>query len=360
MLPVLICTVLALPAQEPGALSYDRPVYDRAAIEAVVRTAMAENGIPGLALGIRRDGEWIMQAGYGLARLSPPAPVTRETRFQIASLTKPITASLVLTLVGEDRFALDDCVRQYLSWVPQAHSAVTVRHLLNHTGGVARDLRVDNLDDFGAADFRPRLERAEPAFEPGTSFQYANTGYILLGFLIEAVEGQPFSEVLASKILEPAGMSSTSYLSPPSDDLLQAVGYEVRDGDFHEAPYYSGGFSGGGLTSSVADLALWIETLEQGRLLADGARELMHSPGRLANGEEVRFAFGGEDASYGMGWFLGRRNGRRLWTHGGAVSGFTTTLDRYPDDGLCVIVLTNVKGPGADAVGRRVAELLLE
>ncbi len=339
----------------------DLDAGERAAIEAVVSEEMARHGIPGLALGVRREGRWVVQAGYGLARLKPPSPATARTRFQIASLTKPITASVVLRQVEAGRLELDERVRRRLDWLPRAYDDVTVRDLLQHTSGVPRDLRADNLDDFDAAEFRARLESAQPAFARGASFQYSNTGYILLGLVVEQAAGRPFDQVLAEALVEPLGLTSTVYLEPPSDDLLQAEGADPEDTCFVRAPYYSGGFSAGGLSSSIEDLARWLDALDQPDFLPTEAGHGMHSPGKLASGEPIRLRFGDDpEAAYGMGWFLTRRGERVLWTHGGAVSGFSSALDRYPEDDLAVIVLANCKGPGAGAVAERIAELLLE
>ena len=339
----------------------DLDAGERAAIEAVVTEEMARHAIPGLAMGIRREGHWVVQAGYGLARLKPPSPVTARTRFQIASLTKPICACVVLRQVEARRLHLDEPVRRRLDWLPESYADVTVRDLLQHVSGVPRDLRADNLDDFDAAEFRARLEQAEPAFARGTRFQYSNTGYILLGLVVEQAAGRPFDQVLTEALVEPLGLTSTVYLQPPSEDLLQAEGTEPGDTCFVAAPYYSGGFSAGGISTNIEDLARWLDALDQPDFLPAGAKHAMHSPGQLASGEPIRLRFADDpDASYGMGWFLTRRGERVLWTHGGAVSGFSSAIDRYPDDDLAVIVLINSKGPGAGAVAQRVAELLLE
>lgn len=333
---------------------------ERAAIDAVVRDEMARHRIAGLALGIRRDGGWVLQGGYGLARIDPPSPVTAETRFQIASLTKPVTACIVLAQVAQGHLELDEPAGTYLTWLPEAYQKVTIRELLQHTAGLPRDLRTDNLDDFDEEEFRARLERAEPAFAPGTAFQYSNTGYMLLGFITEQATGRPFDALLRESLVEPLGLRATSYSSPPTDDLLDAVGMEAVEGGFRAAPYYSGGFAAGGLTSSLADLGRWLDALDR-ELLPEWARSALHSPAVLADGTGARFSFGDDaQASYGMGWFLTSRKGRALWTHGGAVSGFSCTVDRYPDDALLVIGLSNVKGPGTGAVAERIAELLLD
>jgi CubicO group peptidase (beta-lactamase class C family) len=248
-----------------------------------------------------------------------------------------------------------------MAWLPDAYDDVTVRDLLQHTSGVPRDLRTDNLDDFDAEAFRARLGRAQPAFARGARYEYSNTGYILLGLVVEQATGRPFDVVLNQTLVEPLGLTSTVYLEAPTDDPLHAEGTEPGEACFARAPYYSGGFSAGGVTSSIHDLALWLDALDDPDFLPAWAHHLMHSPGDLADGQPARLRFGGDpEARYGMGWFLTRRGERVLWTHGGAVSGFSSTIDRYPEDDLAVIVLTNSKGPGAQVVAQRLADLLLE
>jgi CubicO group peptidase (beta-lactamase class C family) len=271
--------------------------------------------------------------------------------FQIASTTKPFAAMGVMMLVEEGRISLDEKAIKYLPWLPTIYSDITVRQLLSHTSGVSRDVRTANVDNFTIDEFKKRFAAAPASFKPGEKWEYSNNGYILLGLIIEAVSGKPFSEFLAQRIAKPLGMKNTRYNEPPDEKMNnRAIGYDWQENFFRRSPHYFGGYTGGAIISSALDLAKWHQAFYTGKLLKPSSREQMLTPVKLGNGQLLSFDFRGEQAGYGFGWFITSYKGHRLFTHGGTVSGFSGVVNHFVDDNLTIIVLNNSKS-GEDRIG---------
>ena len=302
-------------------------------------------------------------AGYGVTRLDKLSPVTPQTVFQIASLTKPFTAMAVLMLVEDGKIELDAPASRYLVELPAAYSSITIRQLLTHTSGIAPDMRRANVDEMEVAEFWRRLAERPASSAPGSTMQYANAGYAVLSFVVERVSGVPFREFLRRRIFAPLGMKNSGYRVPQQNDARHALGYDLTDGRSVEAPHVFSGWGNSGIETTVEDLARWAAAIERGELLSKASYEQMFAPGKLANGAPNSFQFGSASANYGLGWFLLSQNGQRVQTHGGAIAGFSSIVNRVPDAGYTVIVLSNSKQGTdrlgqADGVARAIAALL--
>jgi CubicO group peptidase (beta-lactamase class C family) len=319
-------------------------------IDDYIKTTMERSHIPGVAVAVLRNGKVELIKGYGFAKIERRIPVTPDTMFQIASTTKPFTAMAVMMLVEDGRLSLDQKAIKHLPWLPSVYSEVTVRQLLTHTSGVNRDVRTANVDNFTVEEFKKRLLAARVSFEPGERWEYANTGYILLGMIIETASGQPYGEFLTKRIFKPLGMKNTRYNTPHDNSKERAAGYEWQDGSFIPSPYFAGGYSAGALISSVADLTKWEQALSARKLLKTSSYEQMWTAHKLNNGQPRSFEFRGEQSGYGFGWFLMSYKGHKLITHGGTVSGFSGVIHRFVDDKVTIIVLTNSKS-GPDRIG---------
>jgi D-alanyl-D-alanine carboxypeptidase len=325
-------------AEQPGKL------------DEAIRKKMAELHVAGTSVAVLRNGKVVLTKGYGLANVERSIPAKPETKYQIASTTKPFTAMAVMMLVESGKVSLDEKVAKYLPKLPARYSEVTIRQLLTQTSGVNRDLRADNTDDFTVEEFWKRLETAPASFPPGERWEYSNTGYILLGMVIESVTGKTYGDFLRERIFRPLGMKDTAYLEPPGKSKDRAVGYDWAEGTFRPSPYFSGGFSAGGLISTVSDMAKWDAAFSTEKLLKRKTLEQMFMPAKLGNGSLVNFDFRGEPSSYGFGWFLTSYRGRKIATHGGVISGFSSQVMRFTDDKTTVIVNSNGKS-GADRIG---------
>lgn len=331
-------------------------------IDSTVTRLLADRMIPGAAVAVLRADTLIHAAGYGVAKLATGTPVSTSTVFQIASTTKPFTAMAILMLVEEGKIALDAIASRYLTWLPKKYATVTVRQLLTHTSGVYPDLRTQNVDEFDIAEFRRRLNEREASFPPGTKVQYANTGFTLLSFIVEAASGEDFGQFLERRVFRPLSMHSAGYRAPQEDDRLKARGYEIVDGRLIEAPHVFSGWGNSGIELSVTDMIRFAVALERRLLLQSASYDLMYAPARYANDSVVTFRSNDVPSQFGLSWFISSYRGAPLVSHGGAVAGFSSSLERYMRDGWTIIVLSNGKqgadrGSQAAAIARAIADL---
>jgi CubicO group peptidase (beta-lactamase class C family) len=348
-------TSLGAPGREDASLSRR--------IDSTVRTMLETRTIPGAAVAVLNRDTVIHVAGYGVADLSARTPVTPRTIFQIASLTKPFTAIATLLLVEEGRLKLDEAASSYLPELPPAYRTITIRQLLTHTSGISPDMRRANVDEMDLPEFWKRLSERPVSFQPGASFQYANAGYAILSFVVERVSGSEFGDFLQRRIFVPLGMSSSAYRVPRSTDGRQATGYDLVNGRNVEAPHVFSGWGNSGIETTIEDLTRFAVAIDRRDLLSSTTWALIFSSGTLATGAPATFTFADARTHYGLGWFLTTYKGKTLHTHGGAIAGFSSIFNRFPDDGYTVIVLSNGKQGidrlgQADAIARSIAALI--
>jgi CubicO group peptidase (beta-lactamase class C family) len=322
-------------------------------VDACVHGMMARHHIPGVSIAVVKDGKVVMAKGYGQANIELDAAATADTVYQLASVTKTFTSAAVMLLARDGKLALEDRINERLPDLPEAWKDVTVRHLLTHTSGIKSYTSVKDFHKWLRKDFTPReildLVAKEPLeFAPGEKWNYSNTGYFLLGMLIEKVSGKPYAEFMAERIFRPLGMTHTRANDLRAIVPNRAQGYEWDGKELRNGEYTSPSqpFAAGMLLSSVNDLVKWDAALANHTLLDEATLDRMWKPTPLARGG---------DASYGYGWQTSRVNGHREVSHGGGIPGFSTELARFPDDKLTVIVLTNAEGGHAGAIARKVA-----
>lgn len=322
------------------------------AVDAYVEQVMKKRHIPGVSIAVVKDGKTVMSKGYGLANVELEVPATRDTVYQLASVTKTFTATAVMLLVRDGKLALDDKIAERLPDLPSAWNKVTVRQLLNHTSGIKSYTSVRNFEKTVRKDYTQReildlVAKAPLEFAPGEKWNYNNTGYFLLGMLIEKSSGKPYGEFMAERIFRPLGMTRTRANDLRAVIRVRAQGYEwdgkkLRNGEY-TSPTQP--FAAGMLVSTVGDLAKWDAALANHTLLDESTLMTMWTPTRLNKGE----------AGYGLGWGVSKVAGRRLVSHGGGISGFSTEISRFIDDKLTVIVLTNLEGGQAESLARGIA-----
>ncbi|MFN2602573.1 MAG: serine hydrolase domain-containing protein [Gemmatimonadaceae bacterium] len=320
-------------------------------INSAVDSALISRSIPGAAVAVLRHDTLVLSKGYGLADIASRSPVTTRTIFQIASTTKLFTAMAVLLLVEEGKIDLDAPVARYLSWLPAKYSGITVRQLLTHTSGVNPDVRNANIDEMSVDEFKRRLTERPVSFPPGSSVQYANSGFTLLSFVVESASGEQFGQFLQRRIFSPLGLHDTGYRVPLTADGRHAKGYERINGELSEVPQVFSGWGNSGIETTVGDLAKFTTALDRRLLLRPSTYDLMYTPGRLANDSVIRFSANGIPSSFGFAWFIQNYRGAYLLEHGGAVAGFSSQLNRFVRDGWTIIVLSNGK-QGADRRGQ--------
>jgi D-alanyl-D-alanine carboxypeptidase len=319
-------------------------------VDQYIETEMAQRRIPGVALRIIKSGKSVKTGTYGLAQIELNVPVKAETVFEIGSVTKQFTAAAILLLAQDGKLAVEDKLSRHLKVIPDHWTNITIRHLLTHTSGVKSYTGLDGFeltkrltqDQFIKAIGTHALE-----FQPGDSWKYSNSGYNLLGYVIENVSGRKYLEFLRDRILEPLGMTQTADRFPGTLITNRAAGYEQkrqlhinRDYDLTDV------FAAGALISSIGDLEKWNAALDGESLLNATSKEQMWTAFRLNNGEMTQ---------YGFGWRVDTLAGRKNIGHGGSTSGFSASLQRFPEDKLTIILLSNTDEQVATTMARKLA-----
>jgi D-alanyl-D-alanine carboxypeptidase len=301
---------------------------------------------PGAAVIVVRDGKTVLRKGYGLVNVELSVPIAPEMVFRIGSVTKQFTAAAILKLVEAGKLSLSDEIGRFLPDYPTRGKRITVEQLLNHTSGIRSLTGMPAWASHTREDWTPAQLIAffqnEPLdFEPGTGWKYNNSGYLLLGAIIEKVSGKKYEDFLAETIFRPLGMERTRYGSDGPLIAGRATGYQRTPGGVVNAPYLSMTlpYSAGGLVSTVDDLAKWQAALDKDGLLSAESRRRMWTPVTLHDGRATR---------YGFGWGIWRYEGHAVVEHGGAINGFVSANMRWPDDRIYVAVLSNATGPGRD------------
>ena len=339
---VLIACVMASQALGLGA-----PAIQSQSVDDYLAQEMKAQHIPGLALGVYRNGEIVKAQGYGLANVELNVPVKPETIFQSGSVGKQFAATAVMMLVEEGKVGLDDAITKYFPGAPDAWNNIKVRNLLSHTSGLAEYesdertgpsgpfyLRLDFTED----ELLKKAEALPFDFQPGEKWSYRNTNYLLLGFLIRKVTGEFYGDYLQERIFKPLGMNATRIISEADIIPNRAAGYQLVKGELKNQDWVSPTFNStadGALYFTVLDLAKWDAALCTEKLVKKSSLDQMWTVAKLNDGKPNK-------SNYGFAWDINQMNGHRVIEHGGAWQGFTTYIARYVDDKLTVVVLTNL------------------
>jgi CubicO group peptidase (beta-lactamase class C family) len=310
--------------------------------------------IAGLSLAIVESGNVVKAQGYGLANVEHGVPAKPETVYEIASLTKAFTACAILVLTQEERISLDGPIATYLEGLPDAWRGVTVRQLLNHTSGIPNYQEAAGysiLANYTRADLIALAATLPARSAPGEAWSYTNTGYVLLGGIIEKAAREPYGTYLDERILRPAGMSSTRLNDHRSTIPHRASGYAWQGGTWVNVPRQTIVTSAGGLISTVLDLAKWDAALRSDRILRPETVAHAWLPGTLGDGTR---------SSYGFGWFTTTIARRRVVEHTGNTPGFSAAILRYLDGETTVIVLSNAEEKSLKGFARRIARTWIE
>lgn len=324
-------------------------------VDDYVQTELTKRHIPGLSVAVVQNGEVVHAKGYGQANVELSVPATAETVYQIGSITKQFTATAIMMLVEEEKLAIDDPISKYLDNTPDAWKDVTVRHLLNHTSGIKSytsiaDNMAKNRLDRSKDDIIGTVRDLPLEFAPSEKWVYNNTGYFLLGLIIEKVSGKSYAEFLDERIFKPLDMTATRVNDIKDIVKNRSNGYQWTGARLQNAEHTSmtWPFSAGAIVSTVADLAKWDAALcTVARSASEGSPKFLQ-PTTLAAMWTPTKLTDGKTQDYGFGWGVGNYRGHKLIGHGGGIQGFTTDISRFVDDKLTVIVLTNLSGPSAN------------
>lgn len=319
--------------------------------------AVADGIVAGLSVAVEQDGELLLAKGYGMADLEQDVAADKNTVYRIGSITKQFTAAAIMQLVEAGQIRLDAPIQEYVDF-PTGDHEVTVEHLLHHTSGIksytslgeewAQTIPLDVTHDelLGLVVDKPF------DFNPGDEWRYNNSGYYLLGVILENVTGGTYADYVEQTLAAPLGLGRTTYCDEKRLIPGRAEGYELEEGELvNDDPIsMTQPFAAGSLCSTVLDLLSWQAALESGEVVSADSYTRMTTEGTLNDGEAT---------GYGYGLGVGDLDSHLRVSHGGGINGFVTHLASYPDDDLRVVVLTNTPGPTVGRLSEWIARLAL-
>ena len=353
---VLILVLALSGCVEPGpseksttAVETDIALGDR--VDAAAAIALREIHAAGLSIAVVRHGQLVLAKGFGYADLSERVPVSADTVFRLASITKEFTAAALLHLQEEGELSLDDRMGDFLPNYPAAVRRITIRDLLSHTSGLSDAAVIPIFEEGGVGYTRERiidLVASQPLdFEPGTGHSYSNVGFILAGMVIEEATGTTYGDYVTDEILEPLGLEQTRFCPDEQPaDARWAHGYDPQHGNWSRALRLGRASalvdpapinmelvsSAGGLCSTVTDLARWPGMLRS--FLHPAAYREMSRPTVLADGTTV---------PYGLGIQIREFGSHPAVSHGGVIAGFVSIVADFPEDDVTVAILVNTR-----------------
>ncbi|HSU12990.1 serine hydrolase domain-containing protein [Longimicrobium sp.] len=341
-------------ASAPGAGDGGASARLAMQLDSIARHAMEYQSIPGLSVVIVKDGRVVMERGYGVVNPPRERAATARTEYQIASVSKQFTAAAILRLNEQGRLSLDDAVTRYVDGLPPVYQEVTIRRLLNHTAGVPNftEFLREFHQPLAPARLVEELASRTLQFAPGTAFHYSNSGYYLLGLVIEEVTGQGYADYLRDQFFTPLGLGDTHYCGElsapvPAGFVRSRGGKTVRAAPWDPSVLYAAG----SLCSTAEDLAKWEVALGEGRVLSPASFREMTTPAPPTE-TSVRMA-------YGYGMMVDTTEAGPYLHHDGAVSGFRAQVAWYPEEHMAIVVLMNQGLAAPEPIERDLARAVM-
>jgi D-alanyl-D-alanine carboxypeptidase len=330
----------------------------KAKVDAAVNQVLSSTKVPSASIAIVKDGRIAYLQAYGLARLSPPLEATPQMQYPIGSISKQFTAAAILLLAQQGKLTLEDPVSKYLPALTRANE-VTIRMLLSHTSGYQdywpEDYVMTSMMVPATAQHILDVWGKRPLdFDPGTQWQYSNTNYVIAGRIVEQVSGMALMDLLKKRIFVPLGMDNVDDVDAARLPATDPTGYERHAlGPQRPSPQEGAGwmFAAGELAMPAHDLAVWDISFINRSLLTPASYAQMFKPVLLKSGAS---------SGYGLGVFLGKRDGHAYIEHSGEVSGFVSENKVYPDDKAAIVVLTNeMATSAASLIADRITPVVL-
>lgn len=355
--PLLLAAALPACAWQPPSIIPPLSPSQRAGIDELAQQVLRSSGAAGASLAVVKDGQIAYVHAYGFGRLEPLTPARPSMLFDIGSVSKQFIAAAILLLAERGKLSLDDPVSRFLPDLTRANQ-VTIRELLSHTSGYRDYWPQDYLPPFMLAPVTPgqildRWARMPLDFDPGTQWQYSNTGYVAAGLIVEKAAGMSLMNFLKENIFDPLGMKQVADADAGALRLSDATGYlRYAAGPEYPAPQEGVGwlFAAAELAMTAEDLGIWDLAMIQHRLLSASSYREMQREVLLSDGE---------GAQYGLGIGIRSLSGHRLLEHSGEVSGYCAENYVFPDDGAAIAVLTNQDATNAaEDIARQIAALL--
>jgi len=325
-------------------------------VDSMANEAVESGSTPGLSVGVADGDEILLAKGYGLADVELSVPASAKTVYRIGSITKQFTAAAILLLAEDDGLALDDPITDFLPDYPSEGAAITVRHLLNHTSGIKSftnmpSYRKEMRKDVSHEEIIDRFKDVPLNFAPGEKFRYCNSGYYLLGVILEKASGESYADFLQERLFRPLSLESTCYDTQARIIPNRARGYSRTGNEFRNTAYVSmtQPFSAGALASTVEDLITWQRGLVGGKLLTADSHQSMTTQGKLNDGRHT---------NYGLGLFVRKFDGHTALRHGGGIKGFRSDLTYLPEIDHTIVVLANCESARPEKLSDRIARHL--
>jgi CubicO group peptidase (beta-lactamase class C family) len=335
--------MLVAPAVESNAPPVQTPIW-MALVDAMAKKTL-ERPVLGISIALANNDRVVFARGYGFADVARSVPVTSETVFHVASISKNIEAGVLLQLADQGKLSLDDDVTRFVPDAPVHGKHVTVRQLLNHISGIPSyaslpDAEKNEQLDLSHQQVLDLIRNAAPDFDPGTSWRYSNSGFYLAGMIAENVMHQPYAALLHDRIFMPLQMQSSSLCDASTPVPNLAAGSEAVNGRLMAAAKMSWKlpFAAGGVCSTASDLLKWQMALNKGHVVSKHSLAAMRAPTVLADGGSI---------DYGLGTRIGLLEGHTVFGATGSGGGFTTALESFPEDKLSIAVLINTASDGA-------------
>jgi CubicO group peptidase (beta-lactamase class C family) len=366
VLPLLCLLIYAAPARSQvlsGQVSSSQ-------IDAVFASLKSPTA-PGAAALVVHRGEVVFRRGYGVTDLRTLQKIDEHTNFRLASFTKQFTAACIMLLARDGKLSYDDHLTHFFPEFPAYGNSITVRNLLNHTSGLVdyEDLLSQQYPDtppekipqiLDAGVLKLLEQQTSVKFPAGTKWEYSNSGYAVLAMIVEKVSGKPFGQFLQERIFTSLKMTNTlAYQKGKNEVQHRAYGHTKEDNGWQETDQSptSAVLGDGGIYSSLDDLAKWDRALRLHTLLSEAEMQPALTPVQPTAGPAKSSE--GSTVSYGFGWFLVPYQGHRRMSHNGETIGFRTTIQRFPDDELTIIILANRTNTNPEELALKVADLYL-
>jgi CubicO group peptidase (beta-lactamase class C family) len=331
---------------------------------------LTAGNIPGAAVLVANNGGVVFQRGYGVADLRSLRKIDARTNFRLASVTKPFTAMAIMLLVHDGKLHYDDRLTDIFPEFPEYGRVIGIRNLLNHTSGLqdyedlmpppdpAVPVEQIQIQDIGVLNLLKRQSNTK--FTPGTKWAYSNSGYVLLGLIVQKVSGEVFPDFLHHRIFTPLNMSQTmAYVRGKNDVPNRAFGHSLVDRSWKQTDQSptSATLGDGGVYSSLEDLAKWDQALRRNTLLSQRGMESALTPVKVSESQVT--GPDGSPAEYGFGWFLNPYKAHKRMWHYGETIGFRSTIQRFVTDNLTIIILCNRADLNPSSLALQIADLCL-
>lgn len=324
-------------------------------IDTLLQQEYPLDGTGATALVVKNNNP-IYSKAFGMANLELEVPMQIDMIFEIASITKQFTAVAILMLMEEDKLNLKDDITKFIPDYPTQGHNITIHHLLTHTSGIKSYTEMDTLTQIWRNDYTPKqlinvFKNKPMDFDPGTQYHYNDSGYIILGHIIEKITGLTYKQFIEKRIFSRLEMTNSYYADHSKIIKNRASGYQKNSG-FKNAPYLNESlpYAAGSLLSTVKDIYKWNRAIKNNSLISEENKQLAFTNYKLNNGKEI---------NYGYGWEINTIMNKKSIAHSGGILGFVTNVIYIPKEDLYVAVFSNCECKNPVGISEKITELVL-